>query len=166
MRGDRGKDIASVERTADRVEKIAVAGDVADLWLFVSEDDGEHSVVRRDKELSSHLGQYWTARGTDARIDDHDMDGSFGEIAVGLRDAECPIGNLEGLHVVRDVHDLGERMNAQDHALHGAGEMVGCSEVGGKSDDPLWQGVNLPDVSAGKGRRSNLEWQAGSLPHG
>src|SRR5437868_12566620 len=132
MSRDRREDIASVECAAHRFQEIALVGYVPDLGLFVSEDDGEHSVVRRDKELSSHLGQYWTARGTDARIHDHDMDGSFGEISVGLRDAECAIGDLESLHVVGDIDDLRSRLDAQDHAYHGAGEMIGCSEVGGK----------------------------------
>jgi hypothetical protein len=35
--------------------------------------------------------------------------------------------------------------------------MVGCSEVGGKSDEPFWQGTNQPDVSAGRGGKSNAE---------
>jgi hypothetical protein len=37
--------------------------------------------------------------------------------------------------------------------------VIGCSEVGGESDDPLWQGVNLPDVSAGGSEKSNANAQ-------
>jgi hypothetical protein len=61
---------------------------------------------------------------------------------------------------VRDVDDPSGRLNAQDDALHGAGEMIGCSEVGGKSDEPWWHGgegareAGLPDVSADGGGKS------------
>jgi len=159
MRGDGRENVTPVECAAHRFQEITLVGYMPDPGLFVSEDDGEHAVVRRDKELAGHLGQNRSARGTDARIDHHDMDASFGEIAIGLRDAECAIGNLEGLHVVGDIDDLGSWLDAQDHALHGAGKVIGCSEVGGKSDDPLWQGVNLPDVSASGGGKSNPEWE-------
>src|ERR1700732_3188560 len=130
---------------------------MADLWLSLREDDRQHSVVRRDKELTGHLSQDWPARRTDARVYNHDMDSSLREIAVGLRDGEGAIGNFEGLHFVCDVDDLSVRLDAQYHSLHGAGEMIGCSEVGGESDEPFWQATNQPDVSAVRRGKSNPE---------
>jgi hypothetical protein len=55
-------------------------------------------------------------------------------------------------------------VNFEDHAFHGAGEMVGVAEVSSKSDDP---GHGLPDVSAGGGGKSMQEKRGrpGSLPH-
>src|ERR1700733_12892456 len=56
MRGDGGKDIASVKGVAYRMEKILVVGDVPDFGSFMREDDREHAVVRCNEELAGHLG--------------------------------------------------------------------------------------------------------------
>ena len=58
-----------MKRTADRLEKVTLIGDVADLWFSLCEDNRQHAVVRRDKELASHLSQDWPARGPDTWVD-------------------------------------------------------------------------------------------------
>src|SRR5580700_7532909 len=57
VRGHGSKNVASVKGVADRMEKIALIGNVPDLVFFTREDDGEHAVVGRNEKLAGHLGE-------------------------------------------------------------------------------------------------------------
>ena len=60
-----------------------------------------------------------------------------GKRAVRLRDQKGAFVDLEGPHLVADVHQLRARADAQNHAFHGAHVVVGKAEIRGQSKDGL-----------------------------
>ena len=80
------------------------------------------------------LGQDRTARAAHAGIDDDHMNRALRKVAPRLRDHKRAFVHLEWRDLMRDVHDPGPGRNAENHALDGAGEMIGLAEVGCESD--------------------------------
>src|SRR5688572_17984185 len=87
-----------------------------------------------------------TASVADARIDDHHIHRVGREVAVGVGDGDGAVEHVVGLDRVADVHDLGIRIDAVDHALHRAHVVVTYAEIRGQGDDAL------------NGRHESLSW--------
>ena len=155
MRCHRRKNIAAMKCSAHGMEKIALVRDVPDFRLFPGEDHRKHAVVRSDEVLAGHFGQQRPPRRSYARIDHDHMNRLLWKIAIRLRDGECAVGDLVGLHAMADVDQLRRRLDAENHALHDADKMVGEAEVGGESDD--WP------ANAGAGHSLNLHRPSPSL---
>ena len=62
MRRDRGEDVAAVESSAEGVEEIAFAGDVAYARFFLPEDHREHAVIRSYEIVAGGFRQQGPAR--------------------------------------------------------------------------------------------------------
>ena len=75
------------------------------------------------------------ARRTDSGIDNDQVDCARGEITPRLRKSIRSLGNAVGLDLMRDVHQLGVRADAQDAAFHRADVVIGESEIGEQGND-------------------------------
>ena len=70
---------------------------------------GENTVIRGNKVMPLGSNQNWATRGSNARVDDHNVNGSGREVRVGLSYGQRAIEDIEGLHGMSDVHDFGFR---------------------------------------------------------
>ena len=61
------------------------------------------------------------------------------KIAVGICNRERPVENVERRNVMIDVHDARGRIDVEDHALHGADQVIARAEIRGESDDGIGQ---------------------------
>ena len=135
VRGDGRKDVAAMKCSAEGMQKITLAGDVADFCFLPGEDHRKHAVVGRDEILPGHFREQGPPRGADARVHHHDVNGLLWKITVGLRDGEGAIGDLERLNAVADVDHLRGRRDSKNDALHHADKVVGKAEVRGERND-------------------------------
>jgi hypothetical protein len=51
-----------------------------------------------------------------------------------MSDSQRPIKHIEGVHGIAYIYDYGIRVDAENHTLHGADEMVIHSEIGRQRD--------------------------------
>ncbi len=92
----RRKDVAPVEGIAHRRMEIVFGSDVAhghSVFPFVHQ--GEHAIVRSDEIILSRSHQDGPAGASNARIDNHQVNGIFGKIGVSLGNGQGPIQNVE-----------------------------------------------------------------------
>ena len=75
------------------------------------------------------------SRRSHPRIDDHHVYRAGRKVRISLRNGQCAVEDVEGLHRVADVNDLRLGGDFQDDPLDGADEMIVKSEIGGKRDD-------------------------------
>src|SRR5947208_11270373 len=130
-----------MESVADRLKKVMLSRDVADVETFFSRiDKRKHPIVRRDEMIP--VGSYHnrTPCRTHARIHHHQMHGARGKVRVSLSNGQCTVENIKSLHRVTDVHDLGFRNDVQDDALNRSYKVIAEPKIGGQSNDrPLRQ---------------------------
>ena len=113
-----------------------VGGDVADgEALFAIVDQRKHAIVGSYKQVTVAGQNDRAPRRSYSGIDDHHVHRAGREVGIGLRDGERAVQDVERLHGMADVDDLRVGRDLQDHALHGADEMIVESEIGGESDD-------------------------------
>ena len=64
-------------------------------------------------------------------INHYNMDGFLREVRISLRYQKGGLHDLKWSYIVADIHNLGFRKNAQDHAFHYAGIVVSKAEISG-----------------------------------
>ncbi len=143
--GDGGEDVAAVEGAADGGAEVLGLLEAADADGFVAfehgaVDHGEEAVVGSDEVVAAGFDEDGAAGGSDAGIDDGDMDRFLGEGGPGLHEGEGAFGDFEGGDAVGDVDDGGLRAEAEDDTFHCGDIVIVEAEIGGECDDWLAHG--------------------------
>ena len=84
MGGCRGEDVSAVECCGWVGEPEFGLVEVAGFGFVCREDQGEETVVGADEGVAFGFDQKRATLAADARVDDCDVDGAFGEVAPGL----------------------------------------------------------------------------------
>ena len=103
--------------------------------FFLRIDHREHAVIGRDEVISVARSQNRPPRGAHARVHDHHVNRSVGEVGIRLRNRQRAVEHVEGLHGVRNIDDGGFRHDVENDSLHRAHKMIVGSKIGGQSDD-------------------------------
>lgn len=134
--GDGREDISAMEGRADVLAEEARVGDLAKLVeREVAVDEADDAIVRSEYDLAVIGSGEQAAGGTDAGVDDDDVDRPFGEVVEGLAEDEGAVDDVVGGDGMGDVDDLGGRGLLEDDAFHAGDVVVGRAEVGGEGDD-------------------------------
>ena len=111
-------------------------GDVPDVKRFgLVVDSGEHAIIGRDKIVLVAGNENGTARCADAGIDHDEVDGFRREIRIGLSDGDGAVKNIVSEDVMGDVDDVDFGIDAENHALHYADQVIAGAVVRRQSDD-------------------------------
>src|SRR2546430_16454343 len=103
-----------MESVADRLKKVMLSRDVADVETFFSRiDKRKHPIVRRDEMIP--VGSYHnrTPCRTNARIHHHQMHGARGKVRVSLSNGQRTAGKIKSRNRWTEVHDPGFRYEAK-----------------------------------------------------
>ncbi len=100
----------------------------------VCEHIAEDSVVWGHEECGVGVYGDGAATGTDAGIDDYDVDGAGREVGEGPAKHVGGICDVLGGDVVADVDDGGVRVEAQDDTFHRCHVAILRAEIGGQSN--------------------------------
>src|ERR1700686_1938348 len=92
--------------------------------LFAIVDQRKHAVIGSDKSMPVRSQKHRPPRRSDPRIDNYHVYGFRRVVRIGLRNSQRAIQNVERLHGMADVNDLGLRSNSKNHALHTANKMI------------------------------------------
>src|SRR5438132_3993341 len=111
--------------------------------FFLGIHERQYAIVRRDKVLSLRTGQNWAASASHSWINHNQMDGPGRKVRIGLGQSQRPVENVESLHRMADIHDLGFRRDTQNRALKGANKMIVQAKVGGQGDERAVRQVSL-----------------------
>ena len=136
VRGGRSEEVPSVKRIADlwtHKRPIRDLEDPPDRLPFVYE--GEDPIVRAHEELISGRDHERLPFASHARVHHDAVYRAIRKMPIRVRQHERRIRDILWRKVVGNVHDLYFGIDAQDHALHRAHEIVPRSEIGGQRDD-------------------------------
>src|SRR5690348_568996 len=126
----RRKNVASVEGVAHRLPEEMLGGHLADFHaLLALVNHREHAVVGRHKPVVFRLHENGAPFGAHAGIHYDDVDRARREDVIALGDAVGAVENIERIHLMVEVNNHGVGIDAEDHALHNAYEMVVFAKV-------------------------------------
>src|SRR5215510_11717880 len=129
--------------------EVPVVCDVKNAQLrFAGVNETEDPVIRPDEKISAGLGDDRAARRPHAGINHHEVYRPGGKIVVTRAERERGRLNVMSRHVVRDVDDLGLRVDSEDDAFYCWNEVVAEAEIGEKGD-----------------HKSSGQWIVGSSAH-
>src|SRR5260370_3046854 len=114
--------------------------------FFAFINDGQHTVVRRDKILMLGAGQQRPALGADARIYNHHMDCFRRKVRICGPNRQRGVKQIKWRDVVRDVYDGYVRIDLQDYALQRSDQMVVGPVVSCKGNDRVGQWTLSPGI--------------------
>src|SRR5262249_5962226 len=135
---DRGENVATVEGLADRLEVIVFDVGVANDQTFLPfVNERKHSVVGRNKILGFAGNKQRSTSGAYARVNDNDVDRAGRKVRIGRANSERAVEQVVGCNVVRDVNDVGFRIDFQDDALECANEVIVSAVVSRERNDWL-----------------------------
>src|SRR5258707_2561822 len=95
-----------------------------DKALFSFADPTKHSIVGPDKKLPGAFNYGPSARGSNAWIDDCDMDSAGGKFLVRGEKVECGSSNILGRDFVRYVNDMRGRRTGEYGGRHRANDII------------------------------------------
>src|SRR5713101_3613457 len=111
--------------------------------FFPGIHERQHAIVWRDKVLPLRTGQNWAASASHSWINHDQMDGAGRKVRISLGQSQRAVKNVESLHRMADIHDLGFRRDTQNRALDGANKMIVQAKVGGQGDNRAFRQVSL-----------------------
>ena len=110
-------------------EKLLVGDEAEFLDIVAFENEAQDSVVGGKKEMVTYLGPDNLSCRADSGVNDHKMQGMFGEKTVaGLQ----KVGGLQyilRLNGMTEVDDRNSGGGAEDHSLHDPDVFIGQTEV-------------------------------------
>src|SRR5436190_4120385 len=105
--------------------------------------EGEHTVIGRNKIVFVRTRQDGPPRTAHSRINHHEVDGASREIRISLGERQCAIENVESLHRMADIHDLGLGGDTKNCPFDSAYKMIVQAEVGRECNDGTLRQVSL-----------------------
>ena len=134
--GSGREEIATMERSRDRVERVLGVGELVRLLdAATARCRHEQPVVRPDVQPTFGVAQYESpSRPAHAGIDDREVNAD-GHEADRVREHQRPLQDGRRRDPVGDVDDLRLRRDALDHAVAGAHEVVLQTEVAQEGDE-------------------------------
>lgn len=106
-----------------------------DKALFSFADPTKHSIVGPDKKLPGAFNYDPSARGSNAWVDDCDMDSAGGKFLVRGEQIECGSSNIMGRNFVSYVNDMRVRVAGEYGALHRANEIILRAKISQEGDE-------------------------------
>src|SRR5258706_14741758 len=100
-----------------------------DKALFSFADPTEHSIVGPDKKLPGAFNYDPSARGSNAWVDDCDMDSAGGKFPVRGEQIESGCSNILGRDFVSYGNDMRVRVAGEYGALHPAHQVIPVAKI-------------------------------------
>ena len=130
-RGNRSENITAMKRSADRLAKEFIVGEMKSAVSLLSlAHPTENAIVGTNEKLIGATDQDRAARRTYAGIDYGNMNRARGKRLIRSQEIKRGRANILGRNFVTDIDDTGAGVNGKDYAFHCAHKIILRAEVG------------------------------------